>query len=104
MLNKVKHLYSKDPSLKLRMTMEQVIFYTVPKIDFSNPVSPPGLTRIEKEKICELLTKTYVLANNLPLEDINLSFKFICHFFRNNRVTGITTDTWYIWSTKTRNI
>ena len=47
MLNEVKHLYSKDPSLKLRMTMEQVIFYTVPKIDFSNPVSPPGLTRIE---------------------------------------------------------
>ena len=70
MLNEVKHLYSKDPSLKLRMTMEQVIFYTVPKIDFSNPVSPPGLTRIEKEKICELF-KVYILRNNLPLKNVD---------------------------------
>ena len=60
--------------------MEQVIFYTVPKIDFSNPVSPPGLTRIEKEKICELfITKAYALANNLPLKDVDSSLKLIVY-------------------------
>ena len=82
MLNEVKHLYSKDPSLKLRMTMEQVIFYTVPKIDFSNPVSPPGLTRIEKEKICELVIEVYTLLNDLPLEDVDSCVQAVVLVYR----------------------
>ena len=64
------------------MTMEQVIFYTVPKIDFSNPVSPPGLTRIEKEKICELVIEVYTLLNDLPLEDVDSCVQAVVLVYR----------------------